>query len=622
MLKAIIVAAFAAFIAFQVFGDSESILNLSNTLRELLDFPDNSQTLIPDQLEKSYDYIVVGAGSAGAVVAARLSEDSSKTVLVVEAGGEETDPFFSHVPGAVHYMVQSPFDWGYKTTSQQYGCSAMKNKQMPWPKGKGLGGSSVVNWMIYTRGHPTDFDRWEELGNKGWSYKDVLPYFNKAETSRVDKHQNSEYHGHSGPLNIGPARPTKSGKLMLEAVKELGYPIIDESDGRVTDGFASMQYFANNGIRQSVMKRYLRPAMSRSNLHVLPKAHVTKILLDKTNNEVVARGVEYIHSGKLHKVKANREVIVSGGTAASPQILMLSGIGPAEHLRQHNIPVVVDSPNVGQNLDDHVTIHLVYSINVSNANDYERLFTTTKLLKYLPEYLTHGSGPLSTPSFEFDGFFYSGLAKHKGPDIQLYILPGISHPPVVNNLNYREEVLQTIKPTPPDRSSVTLLVCGNHLESRGEVLLQSTNIFDHPIINPNYFKAEVDAKMLGIGLMKLKKLMETEAMKKYDPQLMQGPLPGCEKHKFLSEEYMQCLARESAYTLYHVASTCKMGKDIKSGVVDQRLRVHGVRNLRVADASVFPDHTSGNTNAPTIMVGEKAADLIKEDAKNMMKDEF
>lgn len=596
MLKKLLLAGFFAYIAFQV----------------QVRFFSGPKPLGPERVKSGYDYIVVGAGSAGCVVAARLSEDLTKSVLLLEAGGEENTPFYTHVPGAAPYLARTVFDWRFTTERQKESSHAMVRQQGYWPRGKGLGGSSILNWMVYVRGHQEDFDRWEELGNPGWSYKDVLPYFNKAETVEIDEFKNSEFHGHSGPLHISHARNTEPGVAFMRAAKEMGYSDVVEGNGRETGGFAKFQFFAYKGVRQSVAKRYLRPAMVRKNLHVVTNAHVTKILFKTENGRIIANGVEYSHLGKLHQVKAEKEVIVSGGSVMSPQLLLLSGIGPADHLQQHNIKVVVDSPNVGKNLDDHFAVHLVYSLNVTEASEYEKVFSYYNLLTTIPQYILFGSGPWSAPPMELVGFFKSGLkAKHKGPDLEQFVIPGLSAPHPVHYLNYKQEIIDSFEIVPMNRSTLTLLSCLLHPHNvSGEIRLRSNNPFDHPLIDPKYFHNDKDDKILAAGLRQFINIMKTKAMAHYDPKLTEKPMPGCKHLEFLSDEYLACISKRRAYTLYHPIGTCRMGKDISTSVVDHQLKVHGIDGLRVVDASVFPDHTSGNTNAPTIMVAEKAADMI------------
>lgn len=573
------------------------------------------QTIHPDRMNASYHYIIIGAGSAGSVVASRLSEDPTKSVLLLEAGEEETSIFYSHIPGATPYLARTVYDWAFKTEPQTQGCHAMDNRQSYWPRGRGLGGTSVLNWMVYVRGNPADFDRWEELGNPGWSYKDVLPYFMRAETTEVEDLKNSPIHGHTGPLHISQARKTFVGEAFLSAAAELGIEEGIDCCGIEVGKFSRFQYFAHNGIRQSVVRKYLRPAMHRPNLHVITNAVVTKILFTSKSDTVKATGVQFDYFGKVYKVQTLNEVILSAGSVKSPHILMLSGVGPLEELKHHNIPVVVNSPAVGRNLDDHLALHFFYSVNISHEFDYELKFTPKNLIKSIPQYLFSGTGPFAQPPLEMGAFFKTGLTtKHNGPDLQLFVSPCASAGHAVDYLNYKQEIVDIFNSTTTeDRTMMTFLLCLLHPHNVGEIRLRSNDPFDHPSINPMYFHNDKDDKILAEGLKMIMAFMSTTSMAKYDPQLMEKPMPGCNHLKFLSDKYLLCIAKHRAYTLYHPIGTCRMGSDKTTSVVDSHLRVHGVKGLRVVDASVFPDQTSGNTNAPTIMVAEKASDIIKND---------
>lgn len=568
--------------------------------------------LTPSSLQESYDFIVVGAGSAGSVLASRLSEDPSKSVLLLEAGGEETEVFYSHIAGAASKMGTTKFNWLFKTEPQTSCCSGLVNNQQNYPRGKVLGGTSVINWMCYVRGHPIDFDRWSELGNPGWSYAEVLPYFNKAQTIRIPRLKGSKTHGHNGPLNIIEAKPTEPGNAFLTGAHELGYKDIEDPTLADAGGFGLAQFFIHKGVRQSTVRQYLRPAMVRKNLHVVARAFVTKILFDINDvQEPKAVGIEYLFGNHKFKAHAKREVILSAGSVISPQLLMLSGIGPAAHLKEHGIPVIVDSPAVGQNLDDHLAVYVLYSLNVTQATDYENRYDIQNLLKTIPQYVFYGSGPLAQPEIEHLGYFHSGLnTKHPGPDIQIYVNKdhGINPPEV---LNYKLGTFEaTVGHIPANMSSMTFQSTLLHPHSIGQIRLRTNNPMDQPIIEPNYFNNEIDAKVLGIGLRIVMNIMETKAMSKYSPKLMESPMPGCEHTKFLSDEYLECISRNRSFALYHPVGTCRMGPKGQNSVVDHTLKVHGVNNLRVVDASIFPEQTSGNTNAPVIMIAEKAADLI------------
>jgi len=330
--------------------------------------------------------------------------------------------------------------------------------------------------------------------------------------------------------------------------------------------------------------------------------------------EPKAVGVEYLFGKKKYSARSKRDVIISAGSVISPQLLMLSGIGPAAHLKEHGVPVVLDSPAVGENLDDHLALYVLYSLNVTQATEYENRYDFVNLLKSIPQYAIYGTGPFAEPEIEHLGYFHSGLnKKHPGPDIQIYVNKdhGINPPEV---LNYKLDTFKaTVGHIPHNMSSMVFQPTLLHPHSIGNIRLRTNNPLDHPIIEPNYFNNEIDAKILRVGLRIVMDIMNSKAMAKYSPKLMESPMPGCEHTKFLSDDYLECISKNRAWALYHPVGTCRMGPKGHNSVVDHKLKVHGVQNLRVVDASIFPEQTSGNTNAPVIMIAEKAADMILHD---------
>lgn len=323
-----------------------------------------------------------------------------------------------------------------------------------------------MNWMCYVRGHPADYNGWSALGNDGWSYNDVLPYFNKAETMETDELRNFPNHGHEGPLHISKGLLSEPCRQAKEAGKEIGMKTITDSDGHETDGIAEFQLSVHNGARQSVVSAYLRPSMGRKNLHVMTNARVTKILFSNVNGQPTANGVKYQHLGKIHSISANKEVILSAGAVKSPQILMLSGIGPADHLQEHNIHVVLDSPAVGKNLDDHLFISLTYSINITENFDYDHFFSISNIVKYLPQYILRG----------LTGYLHSHFADVNGsPDLQFSISPGDSTPHRVHFFNHEAELEKYFEPVQSGRTGITLLSILLHPHSLGNIRLKSNN---------------------------------------------------------------------------------------------------------------------------------------------------
>lgn len=482
----------------------------------------------------------------------------------------------------------------------------MDNNQIHWPTGKGLGGTSVVNWMHYVRGHPADFNHWASLGNDGWSYKDILPYFNKAETTLIEELTYSSFHGHNGPVYINRADESDLCTLMMNsAKKQLGLVDVIDGDGHETDGFTWLQYFFNKDKDYGVAGSYLLRSMNRINLHVLINAHVTRILFTEIHNNITSYGIEYGYSNQVYQVNVSREIILSAGTINSPQILMLSGVGPEAHLQHLNIPVVLNSQAVGKNLKDHVAVKLGFSLNFTDSKNSNIFSSVSNLFQFFSSDFRQSSDKPSS----LVGFFSTGLTDHKGPDIQLYITPGYNG----QNSNFNSEGVINFHEAPVNRSTLTLIACLLHSKSSGKIRLKSNNPLSHPLIDHNYMYKPDDAKALILGLKRLLNIMSTESVKKYDPKLLEGNMTLCSKYKFLSDEYLSCLVIGRVDSFYHPTGTCRMGSNTLDSVVDSNLKVHGILGLRIVDASIFPEQTSGNINAPVIMVAEKAADLIKKE---------
>lgn len=518
-----------------------------------------------------YDYIIVGAGSAGCALASRLSEDSQTSVLLLEAGGKDNEQKI-HIPAAFSQLFKTSYDWEYYTEEEP----GMVNRKMYWPRGKVLGGSSSINAMIYIRGHRHDYDTWREAGNEGWGYSDVLPYFKKAENQERGP---SEYHGVGGPLNVADMRYVNPlSRAFVAACLETGMPANEDFNGAVNEGAGIFQTTQKNGARWSTVNAYLKPALGRPNLTVRPQTQVARIVIEKGR----AVGVAYLVNGQVETVRANREVLICGGAINSPQLLMLSGVGPAEHLREMGIEVLVDLPGVGENLQDHLAAGAAYQstqpISLANAQKPANLLN----------YLFFKKGPFTSTIAEA-GAFIKTRSDAPAPDIQYHFAPTFFK---AHGFEPVEGHGFTIAPT--------LL----HPSSRGSIRLRSSDPTAHAVICANYFTTEEDVQVMLAGMKIAHEIAHTRA---FAPFLGPESEPGTWKRS--DSETIQAI-RESAETLYHPAGTCKMGNDALA-VVDSQLRVRGVDGLRVVDASIMPTVIGGNTNAPTIMIAEKAADLIK-----------
>ncbi|XP_060533708.1 uncharacterized protein LOC132706396 [Cylas formicarius] len=562
-------------------------------------------------LYKEYDFIVVGGGSAGAVVASRLSEISDWKVLLLEAGPDEND--ISDVPSLAAYLQLSKLDWVYKTKNTGKACLGMNNGQCNWPRGKVLGGSSVLNYMLYVRGNKHDYNLWEQLGNPGWGYRDVLKYFIKSEDNRNPYLAKTPYHGKGGLLTIQES-PWRSPLVVafVQAGMELGYPNRD-INGAEQAGFMIAQGTIRRGKRCSTAKAFLRPVKLRKNIHVALNSHVTRILINPSNMR--AFGVEFARNGKKQVVLARKEVIMSAGSINTPQIMMLSGIGPRRELNKHKIPILRDLP-VGENMYDHVAMGgLTFRIDkpVSIVQDRFQAIPMTM------QYVLSERGPMTTlGGVEGLAFVNTKYGNRSWPDIQFHMAPASINSDggarVRKVLGLTDELYETVYKPIANKDVYTLMPLLLRPRSKGWVRLRSRNPFDAPIVNANYFDDPFDVKTLVEGAKIAVRISEAKSFKKFGSRLHTIPLPNCKNIEFGSDEYWECHMRTISMTVYHPVGTCKMGPAWdREAVVDPRLRVYGVAGLRVIDASIMPTLTSGNTNAPVIMIGEKGADLIKED---------
>jgi len=528
------------------------------------------------------DYVVVGAGSAGCTVASRLSETGA-SVILLEAGPSDWYPMI-HIPAGMRSLLRNPLvNWNY-TTEPEKGSG---ERRIDWPRGRTLGGSSSINGMLYVRGAPADFDGWAQMGCRGWSYDDVLPFFKKAE-HYVQK-GDPEVRGQGGPLKVEDYRTILPlTHQFVKAAQEAGFPFNPDLNGKQRYGVGYSQMTRRGRWRGSTAQTFLREARKRPNLRVETDAQTGKLLFEGKR----CVGVEFIRGGNTTTVRANREVIVCGGTVNSPHILQVSGIGPAAHLQSLGIPVRHDLPGVGANLIDHYVIRLVH--RVQGARTVNELAKFPGYLPEIPKFFLMGNGALTFGVTTAQVFADSreGLAS---PDLQLLFTPGST-----NTLKFGQL---------DDKPAMSCVVCVVKPDSRGTVMATAADPFARPAIKPNYFTTRTDELALLGGTRHVRNIFGQPALAPYS---LGESSPGPD---IRSDDEVLSYARKFGNTLYHPVGTCKMGEDPRA-VVDSRLRVHGLQGLRVIDASVMPTLTTGNTNAPTIMIGEKGAAMIKEDVRS------
>ena len=528
-----------------------------------------------------FDYVIVGAGSAGCVLANRLSADGKNSVLLLEAGPKDSN-LWIHVPlGYAKLFKDKSVNWMYQTEPEP----GLGGRQVFQPRGKVLGGSSSINGLLYVRGQHEDYDRWRQHGNAGWGYEDVLPYFKKAENQQrgADK-----YHGADGPLPVSDWRHADPlSEAFVVAAAETGIPTNPDFNGATQEGAGFFQTTTRRGRRASTAFSYLRPAKERGNLHVETDALAQRILFEGRR----ARAVEYRQGSSLRTARAWKEILVAGGAYNSPQLLQLSGVGPAELLKRHGIEIVLDAPGVGNDLQDHMQVRLVMrcaqrvTLNDIVNHPVRRVMAGV-------QYAALRKGPL-TIAAGTSGAFFKTNPRLASPDIQIHFLPF--------STDKMGEKLHSF-------SGFSASVCQLRPESRGSLRIKSADPTVPPEIRINYLATETDRAAFIEGLKVLRKILNAPALKPYvAEEVAPGP-------KVSSDEELLSFCRQTGSTVYHPTSTCRMGND-PLAVVDQRLRLRGIEGLRVVDASIMPDLMSGNTNAPTIMIAEKASDMILEDAR-------
>jgi choline dehydrogenase len=523
---------------------------------------------------KAYDYIVVGAGSAGCVLAARLTEDGRTRVLLLEAGGVGSAKEI-RIPAAFSKLFKTSVDWNYATEPEPH----LHNRRLYWPRGKVLGGSSAINAMIYVRGNRADYDYWRELGNAGWGFAEVLPYFKKSENQERGA---SEYHGVGGAVNVADLRYVNPlTRAFLAAANEIGIASNPDFNGATQDGVALYQVTQKNGARCGAADGFLHPARERENLTVITGAHATRVLMEGKR----AVGVAFLRDGAMEEAHADGEVILAGGTVNSPQLLMLSGIGAADELKAVGISAIHDLPGVGKHLQDHPMVSVGYLCTQKISLD------GAETLGNFLRWLVWKNGPLASNVAEA-GLFLRTRAGLAVPDLQLLFGPAYYRG---HGLVRRKEHCFGFGPT---------LITP---ESRGAISLRSSNPLDAPAIRANYLSTDADLRTMIAGVRLARRLAHAKAFDAFRGEELH---PGSTQN---SDTEIGKFLRNELETLYHPVGTCKMGNDAQA-VVDARLRVHGIERLRVVDASIMPRVPAGNTNAPVMMIAEKAAEMIREGA--------
>jgi len=530
----------------------------------------------------SFDYVIVGAGSAGCVLANRLSEDPTRTVALLEAGGSDNYIWCKIPVGYLYCMGNPRTDWGYSTEPE----AGLNGRSIGYPRGKVLGGCSSINGMIYMRGQARDYDHWRQLGNAGWSWDDVLPYFRKSEDQAAVSAD--EMHGEGGEWRVENQRLSWDIlDAFQEAAEQAGIPKTKDFNRGNNEGCGYFHVNQRRGWRWNTARGFLKPASRRPNLQVFTRAQVRSLRIENAR----ATGVELMLGSQEATIAARREVILAAGSIGSVQILQLSGVGPGDVLREHGIQVVKEMPGVGENLQDHLQIRCAYKVEgVKTLN--ERANSLLGKLGIGLEYLLFQSGPMSMAPSQL-GAFAKSDPKYDTPNVEYHVQPLTL-----------DKFGEPLHPFP----AFTASVCNLRPESRGRVRITSADPSDHPSIAPGYLSAEADRKVAADSIRLTRRIVSQPALQKFNPREF---LPG---EDIRSDDELAVAAGNIATTIFHPVGTCKMGKD-RMAVVDERLCVRGLEGLRVVDASIMPTITSGNTNSPVIMIAEKAADMIRDDAR-------
>ena len=532
-------------------------------------------------MQEKYDYIIVGAGSAGCLLANRLSANPNNSVLLIEAGRKDNN-LWLHIPVGYFRTMNNPkFDWMYKLEKDK----GLNNRRIDWPRGKVLGGSSALNGLLYIRGDRHDYDNWQRLGNKGWGYDKVLPYFKKFE---CQENGENEYHGVDGELKVSNLRLKREiAELFIQASQEIGIPYNPDCNGEQQEGVGYFQQTSFKGFRRSSYRSFLnRKIRSRKNLTIVTNTQISKLIFEDKK----VTGVNCIQSYNQpdKTIYANNEVILSAGSISSPQILQLSGIGDAKQLQKLGIDVVHNNPAVGKNLQDHLQVRMVFKTNTRTLND--ELNTWWKKTLIGLQYFLFRTGPLTLSASQVYVFTNTSLDGSR-PNIQFHMQPLSADKPG-----------DGVHPF----SAFTMSICNLRPESRGEVTINSADPTQLPKIIPNYLSTEGDRKIAIDSIKVARKIAKADSLKKH---ILNEYVPG---QSYISDEELLEAAKNNSQSIYHPVGTCKMGDD-ENSVVDEQLKVHGVSGLRVVDASIMPELVSGNTNAPTMMIAEKAAEMILSD---------
>ena len=532
-------------------------------------------------MHEKYDYIIVGAGSAGCLLANRLSANPNNSVLLIEAGRKDNN-LWLHVPVGYFRTMNNPkFDWMYKLEKDK----GLNNRRIDWPRGKVLGGSSALNGLLYIRGDRHDYDNWKRLGNKGWGYDKVLPYFKKFE---CQENGENEYHGVDGELKVSNLRLKREiAELFIQASQEIGIPYNPDCNGEQQEGVGYFQQTSFKGFRKSSYRSFLnRKIRGRKNLTIVTNTQISKLIFE--DKRVIGVNCIQSYNQPDKTIYANNEVILSAGSISSPQILQLSGIGDAKQLEKLGIDVVHNNPAVGKNLQDHLQVRMVFKTNTRTLND--ELNTWWKKALIGLQYFLFRTGPLTLSASQVYVFTNTSLDGSR-PNIQFHMQPLSADKPG-----------DGVHPF----SAFTMSICNLRPESRGEVTINSADPTQLPKIIPNYLSTEGDRKIAVDSIKVARKIAEADSLKKH---ILDEYVPG---QSFISDEELLEAAKNNSQSIYHPVGTCKMGDD-ENSVVDEQLKVHGISGLRVVDASIMPELVSGNTNAPTMMIAEKAAEMILSD---------